>query len=115
VPSPTPRYNIAPSQPISAIAQQNTAREKRSFRTAFKSRRCLIVAAGFCEWQKVAPAKKGSKKQPYYIQMGDQSLFGMAGLWETWESGDGSYLESCTAGFRTRRRGVCDRWLIELS
>ena len=28
--------------------------------------------------------------------MADKSLFGMAGIWESWESGDGSYLESCT-------------------
>ena len=36
------------------------------------------------------------KKQPYYIQLADQALLGMAGLWEVWESGDGSYIESCT-------------------
>ena len=28
--------------------------------------------------------------------MTDQGLFGMAGIWEIWESGDGSYVESCT-------------------
>ncbi len=125
-PTPTARYNIAPSQPISAIAQPDTEREYRlfqwglipswakdpaignrminarsetaadkpSFRTAFKRRRCLIVADGFYEWKKAEA--KGAKKQPYYIQMADQALFGMAGLWEVWESGDGSYLESCT-------------------
>ena len=125
-PEPQPRYNIAPSQPISAIAQplsereyrifqwglvpswakepaignrminarSETAAEKPSFRAAFKRRRCLIIADGFYEWKKAA--KKGDKKQPYYIQMADRSLFGMAGLWEVWESGDGSYLESCT-------------------
>ncbi|MEM9945707.1 MAG: SOS response-associated peptidase [Cyanobacteria bacterium P01_D01_bin.36] len=125
-PTPTPRYNIAPSQPIGAIAQPTTQREYRifqwglvpswskdpaignrminarsetvadkpSFRTAFKRRRCLIIADGFYEWKKATT--KGAKKQPYYIQMADQSLFAMAGIWETWESGDGSYLESCT-------------------
>lgn len=125
-PSPKPRYNVAPSQPVSAIAQPATEREYRifqwglvpswakdpaignrminarsetaadkpSFRTAFKRRRCLILADGFYEWKKAAA--KGAKKQPYYIQMADRALFGMAGLWEIWESGDGSYLESCT-------------------
>ena len=45
------------------------------------------------------PLKNGlqkGKKQPYYIQLADQVLLGMAGLWESWESGDGSYVESCT-------------------
>ncbi len=124
-PDPTPRYNIAPSQPISAIAQPaaqreyrifqwglipswakdpaignrminaraETVAEKPSFRTAFKRRRCLILADGFYEWKKTAPS---AKKQPYYIQMADQSLFALAGIWESWESGDGSYIESCT-------------------
>lgn len=125
-PNPIPRYNIAPSQPVSAIAHSSCEREYRifqwgfvpawakdpamvnrminarsetvadkpSFRTAFKRRRCLIIADGFYEWKKAAA--KGAKKQPYYIQMADQSLFGMAGIWEAWQSGDGSYLESCT-------------------
>lgn len=135
VPDPTPRYNIAPSQPVAAITQENptaehqyrifqwglvpswakdpaignrminaraeTAAEKPSFRTAFKRRRCLILADGFYEWKKADPsaaktAKAKAKKQPYYIQMSDRSLFAMAGLWESWQSGDGSYIESCT-------------------
>ncbi|MEO0456996.1 MAG: SOS response-associated peptidase [Cyanobacteria bacterium P01_A01_bin.114] len=126
-PQPQPRYNIAPSQPVSAIAQPGTTREYRifqwglvpswskdpsigsrminaraetaaekpSFRAAFKRRRCLIVADGFYEWQK-SGGSVGKQKQPYYIQLEDQSLFGFAGLWEQWESGDGSYLETCT-------------------
>ena len=122
-PDPQPRYNIAPTQPVSAIAQtkedreyrifqwglvpswskdpkigsrminarSETVAEKPSFRAAFKRRRCLILSDGFYEWQRT-----GGKKQPYYIQVEDQKIFGFAGLWETWESGDGSYLESCT-------------------
>ena len=122
-PDPQPRYNIAPTQPVAAIAQtederayrifqwglvpswskdpsigsrminarSETAAEKPSFRAAFKRRRCLIVADGFYEWQKT-----GGKKQPYYVQVEDQEIFGFAGLWETWQSGDGSHLESCT-------------------
>ena len=122
-PDPTPRYNIAPTQPVCAIAQPHqdreyrifqwglipswakdpaignrminaraeTVAEKPSFRAAFKRRRCLVIADGFYEWK-----REGKQKQPFYIQMVDQSLFGMAGLWEIWESGDGSYIESCT-------------------
>lgn len=124
-PEPQPRYNIAPTQPVSAIVQtkedreyrvfqwglvpswskdpkigsrminarSETVAEKPSFRAAFKRRRCLVLADGFYEWQRTG---SGGKQQPYYIQVEDQEIFGFAGLWETWESGDGSYLESCT-------------------
>ena len=122
-PNPQPRYNIAPTQPVGAIAQREddreyrifqwglvpswskdpnigsrminarseTVAEKPSFRAAFKRRRCLVLADGFYEWQRTS-----GKKQPYYVQVEDQEIFGFAGLWETWEGGDGSYLESCT-------------------
>jgi putative SOS response-associated peptidase YedK len=136
VPDPMPRYNIAPTQPVSAIAQttaragcdreyrifqwglipswskdpmignrmfnarSETVAEKPSFRAAFKRRRCLIIADGFYEWR-----RDGKNKQPFYFQVTpplsssttqDGALFGLAGLWEIWEGGDGSYLETCT-------------------
>ena len=142
-PDPQPRYNIAPTQPVGAIAQPTnterdereyrifqwglvpswskdpsigsrminaraeTAAEKPSFRAPFKRRRCLILADGFYEWQRSgnrsgnspgnSPGSSGGKqKQPFYIQLQDQDIFGFAGLWEHWEGSDGSYLETCT-------------------
>jgi putative SOS response-associated peptidase YedK len=71
-------------------ARSETAATKPSFRKAFKSRRCLIVADGFYEWQKT-----GSKKQPFYIRLADGAPFGFAGLWESWKR-DGQAIESCT-------------------
>ncbi|XPM59709.1 MAG: SOS response-associated peptidase [Leptolyngbya sp. IPPAS B-1204] len=72
-------------------ARAETVTEKPSFRTAFKRRRCLIVADGFYEWQKL-----GSKKQPYYFQLKDHQIFGFAGLWEHWHSPEGDEIQSCT-------------------
>jgi putative SOS response-associated peptidase YedK len=72
-------------------ARAETVTEKPSFRTAFKRRRCLILADGFYEWQKT-----GSKKQPYYFQLKDHRPFGFAGLWEHWQSPEGDPIESCT-------------------
>jgi putative SOS response-associated peptidase YedK len=40
-------------------ARSETAAEKPAFRSAFRQRRCLILAGGFFEW-----AKLGEKKQP---------------------------------------------------
>jgi putative SOS response-associated peptidase YedK len=62
-------------------AKAESVAEKPAFRDAFKSRRCLIPADGFYEWQKLNP----KTKQPYAIVMKDRSLFGFAGLWERWK------------------------------
>ena len=52
-------------------ARSETAAEKPSFRTAFRRRRCLVVADGFYEWKKIGNGKagsgKGPPKQPYYF------------------------------------------------
>lgn len=72
-------------------ARAETVTEKPAFRTAFKRRRCLIVADGFYEWQRL-----GTKKQPYYFRLNDQHPFGFAGLWEYWHSPEGDEIESCT-------------------
>ena len=71
-------------------ARADTAASKPTFRTAFKKRRCLILADGYYEWKKL-----GKEKQPYFYRMKDDQPFTFAGLWETWH-GDGEPLETCT-------------------
>src|SRR5918993_4030416 len=118
----TPNYNVAPTQEIAAVVEEEddkrklemfhwglipswakdpsignkminaraeTVSEKPSFRTAFKKRRCLIVADGFYEWQKT-----DNGKQPFYIRMKDSSPFAFAGLWESWDRGE--EIRSCS-------------------
>ncbi len=72
-------------------ARAETLADKPAFRSAFKARRCLIVADGFYEWQKVGP-----RKQPWYFSLADGAPFGFAGLWERWEDPEGPAVESCT-------------------
>jgi putative SOS response-associated peptidase YedK len=72
-------------------ARAETVAEKPAFRSAFKHRRCLILADGFYEWQR----QKG-KKQPFYFYLPDRQPFGFAGLWETWNSLSGEKISSCT-------------------
>jgi putative SOS response-associated peptidase YedK len=120
VPAFVPRFNIAPTQPVGIISNQapqvldfvrwglippwakdpsigsqminaraETAAEKPSFKHALRRRRCLIPATGFYEWP-----KKG--EPPMYVHLTDHRLFAFAGLWETWNSPDGSSIQSCT-------------------
>jgi len=72
-------------------ARAETLTEKPSFRSAFRRRRCLVLADGYYEWQ-----RSGTVKQPYFIAFDGGAPFGMAGLWERWRDPlSGEPLESC--------------------
>ena len=71
-------------------AQSEEAATKPAFRSAMKSRRCLILADGWYEWEEV-----NKKKVPHYFQLSDQPVFAFAGLWERWNKAEPA-LESCT-------------------
>ena len=74
-------------------ARAETLAEKPSFRNAFRSRRCIIPATGFYEWQNTG---KGAK-QPFYFHLKEKEIFGFAGLWEEWlDKQTGELLETCT-------------------
>ena len=119
-----PRFNIAPSQPVLAIsndekytadffvwglipmwakdptigsrlinARGETLAEKPSFRGSYRHKRCLILADGFYEWKTFGDRKN---KTPYFIHMQDRQPFAIAGLWDSWESPDGSSIKTCT-------------------
>ncbi|XWK89291.1 MAG: SOS response-associated peptidase [Phormidium sp.] len=72
-------------------ARAETVAEKPAFRSAFKKRRCLILADGFYEWQ-----TQNGEKQPFYFRLENGETFAFAGLWEHWEKGEGEPIESCT-------------------
>ena len=74
-------------------ARSETLAEKPSFRGAYKYRRCLILTDGFYEWQAGAGQKT---KTPHFIFMKSRQLFALAGLWEDWQSPDGSQVKTCT-------------------
>ena len=72
-------------------ARAETIAEKPSFREAFKRRRCLIVADGFYEWQKIGRIKKTLR---FSLKSGKP--FGLAGLYETWISPKQKPVNTCT-------------------
>jgi putative SOS response-associated peptidase YedK len=61
--------------PINARAE--TVGEKPTFRDAYRSRPCLVLADGFYEWRRT---RGGS--QPYRVTLADDEPFALAGLWE---------------------------------
>ena len=73
-------------------ARSETVSEKPSFRSAFKSRRCIIPAGGFYEWQ----ATDSPRKRPWLFRVADGGPMSLAGLWEHWEGADGQVIESCS-------------------
>jgi putative SOS response-associated peptidase YedK len=72
-------------------ARSETASTKPAFRDVLKSRRCLIPADGFYEWQKT-----GKNKQPYCFEVNEGQLFAFAGLWERWKDGNGNWIKTCS-------------------
>lgn len=124
LPEWTPRYNIAPTQTIMAIAADSThGRQMRLFRwglvpswakdlaigTKLINARAETVAekpsfrAAFKQRRCLIPADgfyewqrlDRKTKQPYYFQLTDQQPFAFAGLWEHWQ-GEGAVVETCT-------------------
>jgi putative SOS response-associated peptidase YedK len=72
-------------------ARAETVATSGLFRDAFKSRRCLVPADGFYEWQKI-----DGGKQPYSFAMTDRQPFAFAGLWDRWKNPDGEWIRSFT-------------------
>lgn len=65
-------------------ARVESIKEKPSFKTSFRHRRCIIPCNGYFEWQ------KGSEgKLPYRILQNGTELFGLAGLWDRWMNATG--------------------------
>ena len=72
-------------------ARAETLKEKPSFRSLLRQKRCLIVADSFYEWKKTPDGKI-----PMRIKLTSGELFGMAGLWDVWKAPDGRKVPTCT-------------------
>jgi putative SOS response-associated peptidase YedK len=73
-------------------ARSDTVATKPAFRSAFKKRRCLVLADGYVEWE-----RDGKVKLPWLYEVDSGKPFAFAGLWEWWAGPDGKEpIESCT-------------------
>lgn len=73
-------------------AMSETVTEKPLYKSAFKSRRCLVPFDSFYEWKTLGP----KEKQPYAIALADKRPMAMAGLWSNWKAPDGEQVRSFT-------------------
>jgi putative SOS response-associated peptidase YedK len=74
-------------------ARAESVAEKPAYRDALKTRRCLVVADGFYEWQ----AREGrAKKLPWHVTRSDGAPFAFAGLWAIWHGPGDQVLRTCT-------------------
>jgi putative SOS response-associated peptidase YedK len=119
IPALSPRYNIAPSEPVLAV-RPTEGREREAvflrwglirpgsedakapinlriesatrgaMRATLRERRCIVPLTGFYEWQRA-----GKARQPFNVRRKDGRVFGIAGLWDRLQSGDLPALESC--------------------
>jgi putative SOS response-associated peptidase YedK len=123
VPSIEARYNIAPTQNILGISQEEAVREAKLFKWGLIPSWAKDMSIGaklinarsetvmekpsfreaFKRRRCIIPAdgfyewqKTNGRKQPYYFFMRDGHPFGFAGLWDRWKSPEDEILETCT-------------------
>ena len=128
-PALSPRYNIAPSEPLLVVRAGDAGTRESAFlrwglvrpgstdakapinlpieraakgamRAALRDRRCIVPLTGFYEWKRA-----GKARQPFNVKRKDGAVFGVAGLWDRLESGEGNALESCLV-LTTEANGV---------
>jgi putative SOS response-associated peptidase YedK len=121
----SPRYNIAPTQPVPVIRQHPKEPVRQlalmkwglvphwakdasdAARTINARSETAASKPAFRDPLKfrrcLIPAdgfyewaRKGSSKQPYCFQVGDSGLFAFAGLWERWRDPSGQWVKSCS-------------------
>lgn len=83
-------YKTPADGPLLINARAETLADKPAFRTAARTRRCLIPADGFYEWTK---AEDGARL-PWYIRRRDMAPLVMAGIWQDWGA-DAARIATC--------------------
>lgn len=77
------------SFPLVINARGETLLTKPTFKAALKRRRCVFLADGFYEWQRL-----GGAKAPFLIRERDGGPMPLAGLWETYSDPQGGEIDT---------------------
>jgi len=119
----SPRYNIAPTQPVVTVRQTGASRILSMMRWGLVPSWASDISIGsrlingrsetvlerpafrdsFRTRRCLIPAdgfyewkKTGKQRQPFHFGMKDNALFAFAGVWDRWRSPAGQVLESCS-------------------
>jgi len=121
----TPRYNIAPTQPVPVIRQhpkeprrvfslmrwglipswsRDTSGSARMINARSETAHALPAFRDLLKFRRcLVPAdgfyewaKKGSTKQPFCFEVNDGELFAFAALWDRWKDPSGQWIRSCS-------------------
>jgi putative SOS response-associated peptidase YedK len=119
----SPRFNIAPTQPVATIRQAGASQMLSMMRWGLVPSWADDISVGarhingrsetvlekpafrdsFRARRCLIPAdgfyewkKSGKQRQPFHFGMKDDSLFAFAGVWDRWKSPAGQVLESCS-------------------
>lgn len=90
-----PYWYKAPNDgPLIINARSDTVATKPAFREAIRSRRCIVPASGFYEWNE---GEKGARL-PWYFTRLDGEPMALAGVWQHWGEMDTVAIVSTEAG-----------------
>ncbi|MFW5988351.1 MAG: SOS response-associated peptidase [bacterium] len=70
-------FNTSFTSNLIINARGETVAEKRTFKNAFREKRCLVPVTGFFEWKQT-----GDKKIKYRIELLKENIFSLAGIFE---------------------------------
>jgi putative SOS response-associated peptidase YedK len=90
-----PSWADSPKLPYTTFnARAERVKTAPAFRSAYKKRRCLVLADSYVEWK-----KEGKERLPTRYEIDGGQPFALAGLWEAWHDPQNKAappLESCT-------------------
>jgi putative SOS response-associated peptidase YedK len=86
------RVAAVKSQSQAINARTESVHEKPTFRSAFRSRRCLIPVTGYYEW--ATEFGPFDPKQPFYIHGANLKPLLLAGIYDRWVDANGEIFES---------------------
>ncbi len=130
----SPRYNMAPTQPVPVIRQhpKEPVRQISTMRwgliphwakdpsiamsTINAKSETAATKPAFRDPLKyrrcLIPAdgfyewkKNGASKQPYCFEVNEAELFAFAGLWDGWKNANGDWIRTCTISDHDSKRG----------